>query len=864
MDKKLKGIKVTFLVVIASALMAFCAIALCGCFSIFDSHYHTYSSEYSYDEECHWRDVTCGHDVMIDKYEHVFNEDFECTVCKYAKVEDPLFKFEKRYSYPKHEVVGYDCAGFSDEQSKKDVTEIEIPATHFGLPVTGIANGAFSDTALVSVIIPDGITGIKNSAFYGCSALESVKLPEGIITIYENAFVGCASLSEISLSSVRYVEARAFSDCVSLNKIDITNASEIGDEAFSGCTALTEVLLYDYILKIGDNVFSKCDNIEYNLHDGIFYLGNDENPYVGIFGSETNIYEADIPLGNRFIYTRAFQNRYNLMRVALPSSTKIIKTYAFSGCPRLVEVCNGSTLTIKAGDSAYGNVAYNALHLYRSDSGASAFDLDDDGFAFLTTASETYLVGYAGEPTEISLPNTHNGARYAIFHDAFSYNDRVTSVVIPSNVKSIENGAFAKCSSLESITVPYVGMNASQKEECEYTMFSYIFGHVYTNSSGKVTSFEDNAPASLKHVTVTGGKIFANAFRNSKNIETVTITGATLEGERIFYNCASLKTVTLPNNLTALPAYTFYNCTALEEVEIPSGVTTILATTFQYSGLLSVTVPDSVKTIEKGAFCGCTRLEEMTLPFVGESASANGASLSTLFGHIFYGDVNSSAFYGVYQEYIAQISVNGLKSYIPLSLKSVTITGGKLFYGAFMNCKSLETVVLPDHLEEIPENAFYCCTSLRSIKWPSDLYSIKRNAFYYCTFEEITVPDSVGFIERGAFEGCNKLIEITLPFVGARSYKSETAYDTVFGYIFGGTIYDNSAYRGSNLVYQYYNRVNVATGYWDGQYHYELEDCYYFYYIPETLRKVTITGGNIVGTPFLNCDFITEINLPPK
>lgn len=81
-------------------------IAACNSSSGNNTHHHTYSSEWSFDETYHWHDSTCGHDVVSDKGEHTFKETIiepdyehqgytkhECTVCGYSYNDtyvDPL------------------------------------------------------------------------------------------------------------------------------------------------------------------------------------------------------------------------------------------------------------------------------------------------------------------------------------------------------------------------------------------------------------------------------------------------------------------------------------------------------------------------------------------------------------------------------------------------------------------------------------------------------------------------------------------------------------------------------------------------------------------------------------------------------
>ncbi len=105
---------------------------------------------------------------------------------------------------------------------------------------------------------------------------------------------------------------------------------------------------------------------------------------------------------------------------------------------------------------------------------------------------------------------------------------------------------------------------------------------------------------------------------------------------------------------------------------------------------------------------------------------------------------------------------------------------------------------------------------------------------------EIIVPDYVTSISKGAFSGCSNLESMTIPFVGASKSATSASSSTLFGYIFG-----TSSYTGGSSTKQYYSSSDYAT-----------------YYIPMSLKKVTITGGNILYGAFNNCSNLTEIVIP--
>jgi hypothetical protein len=115
---------------------------------------------------------------------------------------------------------------------------------------------------------------------------------------------------------------------------------------------------------------------------------------------------------------------------------------------------------------------------------------------------------------------------------------------------------------------------------------------------------------------------------------------------------------------------------------------------------------------------------------------------------------------------------------------------------------------------------------------------------------EVNVPDSVTSIGNGAFKGCNAIEKITLPFVGQS--ESATGYSSVFGYIFGTT--------STNYATTY--KMSSSTEYITQGYCHKY-DYLYGYYVPKTIREVTITTQvNIPNNAFQNCDLIEIITIP--
>ena len=79
-----------------------------------------------------------------------------------------------------------------------------------------------------------------------CSGLEYLKtvvLPESVTTVINSAFVGCSSLSTIDLPNATSIGDYAFYGCSSLSTIDLPNATSIGRAAFNGCSSLEIITL---------------------------------------------------------------------------------------------------------------------------------------------------------------------------------------------------------------------------------------------------------------------------------------------------------------------------------------------------------------------------------------------------------------------------------------------------------------------------------------------------------------------------------------------------------------------------------------------------------------------------------------------
>ena len=102
----------------------------------------------------------------------------------------------------------------------------------------------WANSQITQVNLPEGVTSIGYSNFYGCSQLSSIMIPNTVLKIGEFAFMR-SGLEDIEIpSSVRSIGQFSFCDCKSLKRVTIENGLEkIDFGAFEGCTNLREIYL---------------------------------------------------------------------------------------------------------------------------------------------------------------------------------------------------------------------------------------------------------------------------------------------------------------------------------------------------------------------------------------------------------------------------------------------------------------------------------------------------------------------------------------------------------------------------------------------------------------------------------------------
>lgn len=137
----------------------------------------------------------------------------------------------------------------------KALEEVTLPDTLrcIGSNSSEYGIGAFFNTNLKAVILPQNTEFLGPYSFGFCSNLRKVEMSDKITVIHKSTFGHCRSLSDIKLpSGLLNVEKDAFKNCISLREIHIPVGTQlIAMNAFEG-TNLTSIYIPPTVTKIGE------------------------------------------------------------------------------------------------------------------------------------------------------------------------------------------------------------------------------------------------------------------------------------------------------------------------------------------------------------------------------------------------------------------------------------------------------------------------------------------------------------------------------------------------------------------------------------------------------------------------------------
>ena len=692
-------------------------------------------------------------------------------------------------------------------------------------PIGAVGNGQNVNGGMENYTVPNNITVIGDYAFFGCKKLKTINL-EKIVTIGRSAFANCTALENITIGeSAVEVSKYAFYNCISLKKAEFLKANTvISDNALCGALNVTihgfEVsTAKDYyennksttkffrIFGVGE-VFKKSNGITYRIiSKTAVQVGNGEDSLQPDISSKTSVTVNETVSNANVTYTvtkvgdKAFQNCTNLQYVNLPDSMLVIGNYAFDGCNNLFRTTLFNTNTYPTKVTGIGNYAYRGCSKLTNLTFTDELRTIGNNAFENCTAFSSVVINYKLTVTTSIGNNAFKGCAslttatipvVTVGNNAFKGCTKLNSIDLPMTLRTVGDRAFENCSSLPSITIPYM---ASIGDDVFIGCTGLM--NIYVNSTNPYYSVDDIGENN-------------NYILYDKNKTTII-------------QCASGRSVNkyyIPETVTTIRDNAFRDCgSRLQIIVIPNKNMTIGANSFMQNQNITFYAPAGGNV---QSYASSKNISFSPMGNAGDTFTDNGINykiiatgkvqITGIVGNpspIIYSvpkwadnqkyqvtSIGTGAFNTIsatqinLPDSISEISENAFNN---SNLVNITVDPANIYYGSHQGVlykkknnelnaliryplnKSDNDYVIPEGVEEIRPDAARGNTKVKSIDIASTVWGIWPNAFYGCTnleyvdlkkfsyFHNGYPKNKEQFIESGAFDGCVKLVSITLP-----------------------------------------------------------------------------------------------------
>lgn len=583
----------------------------------------------------------------------------------------------------------------------------------------------YGDTALDTVVLPEGVLRIEERAF-AYSSVHQVVLPESLLYIADNAFEGCENIkAETKPGSAAdlWCEQNGVSRDATVTGWSFSSPQKgtVAITGYSGTGALLRIPETDGagnpVTAIAEGAFQNNTRIRsVEFHEGIAEIG--ANAFAGCTGIDTDLF---LPYNCKTIGAGAFSS------YAAASGTVYLRDFNYSL----------STIFPDAEHTVFAKYA-------------------------LLTDGGAEIRSYSIVPAQLVLPDTVCGHPVtSVGNSAFRGKTELQSVAFPDTLLKIGEYAFRSCTNLQgTLTLPphlqEIGIGA-------FRFCSGLTGRLEIPESVEYLGshcFEDAGFTELADISPNVRNQYAySAFEGCNFTDTDVLMVPCIKG--ISINPPSVKLVYQYTVLGDGGAEITRVCwndrnNTPQELHIPETAygypVVALGEEMMYNSQvaqksITVTIPDTVRSIGASAFLGTLR-GELTLPaelrIIGEGAFSGCDLTGNLIMPEKLYEIGNSAFYGC----------SNLE-HVDMSVSLMTI-GDRAFY----NCRGLKGgLALGENVISIGKEAFYGCSGIEQVVFRENLRSIGKEAFRFCSglTGSITFGDALTSIGEGAFSNCSSL-----------------------------------------------------------------------------------------------------------
>lgn len=552
-----------------------------------------------------------------------------------------------------------------------------------------------------------------------------------------------------------------FENAEKIEKIIVKNtveATEYPDNFAKNCKALETVVFEntDKIIRVGKFAFYSCSDLEeFVIPENVTEI--DAEAFENCMFSS-----IDFPHGLKKIGVWSFGNCQNITSIVIPETVESIGAFAFSWCSNLIDVA------LPEIEPQIDWFAFIATE-YEETIEYPEYGYPEEAHKDFKMGADGTLLAYAGTDTKVIVPEGVKkiGKAFAgntrikslvlpeglekIDSDAFNGCILLEEIVVPDSVTVISEDAFAGLRNLEKLTVPFIGESRKVETDTEEALFGYWFDN---QSSGYLVEqkFNDEMkilrvyiPYTLKELTVTDSVLRSNTLQKVQ-LSVLNLGAGVTEIEEYAANKLGLNELNFDENIkisnipdesftenkltgivipkTVRKIGTAFGANLLEEIVLNDGLE-IIAGSFISAKITSIDFPDSLIEIGDNSFKACVYLEAIEFP---ENLKKIGFCAFEL---------NRQLREVVFSNSITDICAS-----------------------AFLFCP-VKKVVFPEGMNAIVEQTFRYCEELEIVVIGGNVEEIGSKAFADCpTLETVVIPDSVTTISEDAFENANENLVI--------------------------------------------------------------------------------------------------------